>query len=64
MFPGSEIRNSRIKRNTEDDYEEETNRLWDDDNVNKKHLPKKLKRLKNSCKRKVLYVDFAQINYV
>lgn len=63
MFSGSEMNANRMKRSIEDDYEEETNKLWDDGSVIKKYLPKKLKRLKNSCKRKALYVDFAEINY-
>ncbi|XP_056634141.1 bone morphogenetic protein 10-like [Diorhabda sublineata] len=54
----------RKKRSIEDDYEEETNRLWDDDNLTKKTQQiKKLKRLRNSCKKKPLYVDFKEINY-
>lgn len=53
----------RTKRSIEDDYEEETNKLWDDEFSNKKALLKKVKKLRNSCKKKPLYVDFAEISY-
>lgn len=52
----------RRKRNVEDDYEEETNNVWDDENVKKSHL-KKMKRIKNTCRRKPMYVDFEEIKY-
>lgn len=52
----------RTKRNVEDDYEEDTNKLWDNDLQNKAQS-KKTKRLRNTCKRKHLYVDFAEIHY-
>lgn len=52
----------RKKRSIEDDYEEETNSLWDDE-VQKKYQNKKLKRIRNTCKKKPLYVNFAEINY-
>lgn len=56
--------NNRKKRNIEDDYEEETNRLWDDDNLVKKTVQlKRFKRLRNTCRRRPLYVDFAEIKY-
>lgn len=52
----------RKKRNVEEDYEEETNNIWDDENVKKSQL-RKLKRIRNTCRRKQLYVDFEEINY-
>lgn len=53
----------RMKRNIEDDYEEETNKIWDDEFSNKKALLKKVKKLRNTCKKKPLYVDFSEISY-
>lgn len=53
----------RTKRNIEDDYEEETNKLWDDEFSGKKTIMKKFKKVRNSCKKKTLYVDFAEISY-
>ncbi|XP_030757206.1 bone morphogenetic protein 10-like [Sitophilus oryzae] len=50
----------RKKRNVEEDYEEETNRLWTDDSL-KKNIAKKYKR--NNCKRKPLYINFKEIEY-
>lgn len=52
----------RIKRNIEEDYEEETNKIWDDD-ISKKEYIKRLKKSRNACKRKPLYVNFSEINY-
>lgn len=52
----------RVKRNIEDDYEEETNRIWDEEVSNKKTL-KKVRKSRNACKKKPLYVDFAEISY-
>ncbi|KAF2884916.1 hypothetical protein ILUMI_21250 [Ignelater luminosus] len=52
----------RKKRNVEEDYEEETNKIWDNEQQNKAQV-KKIKRLKNTCKRKPLFVDFAEIQY-
>lgn len=53
----------RVKRNIEDDYEEDTNKLWDDEVSNKKPVIKKVKKLRNTCKKKPLYVDFTEISY-
>lgn len=53
----------RIRRNAEEDYEEETNRLWDEEFSNKKPVMKKTKKIRNNCKRKPLYIDFAEISY-
>lgn len=50
---------TRRKRNVEEDYEEETNNLWDDQSSYKK----KLKRYRNICKKKSLYIDFEEIHY-
>lgn len=50
----------RKKRSLEDDYEEETNKIWDDDNKKTKKL---LKKIKNSCRRKPLYINFSEINF-
>lgn len=52
----------RVKRNVEEDYEEETNNVWDDENIKRSQM-KKLKRIRNTCRRKPLYVDFEEINY-
>lgn len=49
----------RSKRSLEEDYEEETNNLWDEQGTTKK----KLKRYRNICKRRSLYIDFEEINY-
>lgn len=53
---------SRVKRNVEDEYEEETNMLFDDEFQSKLQL-KKYKRMRNTCRRKPLYVDFSEIRY-
>lgn len=57
------IRKNRVRRSVEEDYEEETNKLWDEDSSAKKVSIKKLKRSRNACKRKAMYVDFAEISY-
>ncbi|XP_074032014.1 bone morphogenetic protein 10 [Leptinotarsa decemlineata] len=57
------LEHKRKKRSLEDDYEEETNRIWDDDASNRKIQMRKMKKLRNSCKRKPLYIDFAEIKY-
>ncbi|XP_072395586.1 bone morphogenetic protein 10-like [Diabrotica undecimpunctata] len=58
------LQKSRQKRSVEDDYEEETNKIWDDDVFSRKTVQmKKLKRMRNACKKKPLYVDFKEINY-
>lgn len=49
----------RKKRSVEEDYEEETNNLWDEQGPSKK----KLKRYKNICRKKSLYIDFEEIHY-
>ena len=51
----------RMKRHAEDDYEEETNNVWDEE-VKRANF-RKHRRLRNTCKRKPLYVDFAEIQY-
>lgn len=58
----SESEAQRVKRNIEDDYEEETNRVWDNEVLGRVEK-KKHKRLRNTCKRKPLYVDFTEIHY-
>ncbi|XP_045475980.1 bone morphogenetic protein 10-like [Harmonia axyridis] len=52
----------RRKRYIEEDDEEESNSIWDE-LVSRKTYEKKLKRLRNLCRRKPLYVDFAEIRY-
>lgn len=56
------ISNVRKRRNVEDEYEEESNVIWEDD-VSKKAYVKKMRRKRNSCRRLPLYVDFAEIEY-
>lgn len=58
----SETETQRSKRSIEDDYEEETNRVWDNEVLGRVEK-KKHKRLRNTCKRKPLYVDFSEIQY-
>lgn len=53
--------NQRYKRSIED-YEEETNKVWDDD-LSPKSLLKKLKKPRNSCRRKPLYINFSEIDF-
>ncbi|RZC38192.1 bone morphogenetic protein 10 [Asbolus verrucosus] len=53
---------SRKKRSLEEDYEEETNKIWDDENIKKTQI-KKFKKMKNSCRRKPLYINFSEINF-
>ncbi|XP_018566329.1 bone morphogenetic protein 10-like [Anoplophora glabripennis] len=57
------IKKNRKKRSLEDDYEEETNRLWDDEFSNKRVPVKKVRKSRNTCRRKPLYIDFSEINY-
>ncbi|KAK4873766.1 hypothetical protein RN001_013126 [Aquatica leii] len=52
----------RTKRSIDEDYEEETNRIWENGQDNKQ-TARKLKRLRNTCKRKQLYISFAEIQY-
>ncbi|KAF5289324.1 hypothetical protein FQR65_LT11888 [Abscondita terminalis] len=52
----------RPKRSIDEDYEEETNRIWENGQENKANA-RKLKRLRNTCKRKQLYINFAEIQY-
>ncbi|KAF5306285.1 hypothetical protein FQA39_LY08983 [Lamprigera yunnana] len=52
----------RGKRSVDEDYEEETNRIWEKGQGNLAN-PKKLKRLRNTCRRKQLYINFAEIQY-
>lgn len=49
----------RKKRNLEEEYEEETNNIWDDTKYFRNHL----KKIRNSCRRRPLYVNFAEIEY-
>lgn len=53
---------TRKKRGIEEDYEEETNNVWDSDPYKKTQL-KKMKKIRNSCRRKPLYVNFSEIRY-
>nr|CAH7756994.1 unnamed protein product [Callosobruchus chinensis] len=53
----------RKKRNAEEDYEEVTNRFWDDDMAGVRTPIRKAKKLRNTCKKKPLYINFAEINY-
>nr|CAI5840525.1 unnamed protein product [Callosobruchus analis] len=53
----------RKKRNVEEDYEEVTNRFWDDDVAGVRAPIRKAKKLRNTCKKKPLYINFAEINY-
>ena len=48
----------RDKRDAED-YEEESNNVWDDDRAPMRRSRKQ----RNTCRRKPLYVDFAEIHY-
>lgn len=52
----------RNKRYAEEDYEEEFNKVWDDDLVSKA-VSRRMRRFRNNCKRRSLYVDFAEIEY-
>ncbi|KAJ8943238.1 hypothetical protein NQ318_009929 [Aromia moschata] len=65
LLNGSNTDNNvrRNKRSLEDDYEEETNKLWDDDYSNRRAQMKKMKRIRNTCKKRPLYIDFAEIKY-
>nr|CAD7448152.1 unnamed protein product [Timema bartmani] len=62
---------SRLKRSPSSDpeeYEEETNNVWDDDTMMTSQgagvTPRKTKRLhRNTCRRRPLYVDFSEIHY-
>ncbi|CAH1977986.1 unnamed protein product [Acanthoscelides obtectus] len=53
----------RKKRNVEDDEEEVTNRFWDDDMPGVRTPIRRAKKLRNTCKRKPLYINFAEISY-
>lgn len=59
----SSSKKQRIKRNIEEDYEEETNKIWDDEFSSKKTITKKFKKVRNTCKKRPLYVNFAEISY-
>lgn len=59
----SKVDKNRNKRSLEDDYEEETNKLWDDEFSNKKTPLKKARKSRNTCRRKPLYINFSEINY-
>lgn len=55
--------NMRNKRYiVEEDYEEETNKIWDEELANKA-MTRKMKRFRNNCKRRPLFIDFAEIQY-
>ncbi|XP_044739971.1 bone morphogenetic protein 10-like [Chrysoperla carnea] len=72
---GYQYQRQRDKRETdfiEDEYEEETNHLWNDQQSNngggggggmKPAQFKRMRRLRNTCKRQSLYINFADINY-
>ncbi|XP_060523203.1 bone morphogenetic protein 10-like [Cylas formicarius] len=51
---------NRAKRSLEDDYEEETNRVWTDNAVG---LRKYKRQRANSCRRRPLFVNFSEIEY-
>jgi hypothetical protein len=55
---------TRVKRDAED-YEEESNNLWDDDRapVGTGIQARRTKRQRNTCRRRPLYVDFSEIHY-
>lgn len=53
---------TRKRRYIDEDYEEATNKLWDDDGVSKASV-RRMKKMRNTCKRKPLYIDFAEIQY-
>ncbi|KAL0274715.1 UNVERIFIED_CONTAM: hypothetical protein PYX00_002779 [Menopon gallinae] len=46
---------SRHKRDLPEEYEEETNRIWDSDG--------KRRRSRNTCRRRPLYIEFSEIDY-
>jgi hypothetical protein len=53
-----------------EDYEEESNNVWDDDSGKTSQVPGKIASVatrkrphRNTCHRKPLYVDFAEIEY-
>lgn len=52
----------RSKRYVDEDYEEEFNKVWDDDLVSKA-VSRRMRRFRNNCKRRSLYIDFAEIEY-
>lgn len=65
---------SRHKRSIDiEDYEEETNVIWENDGqmsarareatVAGNLSPSRLRRIRNTCRRRPLYVNFADINY-
>lgn len=54
---------ARQKRNLEEEYEEETNNIWEDDYKSKTALRTRMKRVRNSCRKRPLYVNFAEIEY-
>ncbi|XP_063244229.1 growth/differentiation factor 2-like [Bacillus rossius redtenbacheri] len=53
---------TRRRRGAPDDYEEETNSVWDDDAA-ASGAPRRSRRRRNACRRRPLYVDFAEIEY-
>jgi hypothetical protein len=53
---------TRVKRDAED-YEEESNNLWDDDRAPVGIQARRTKRQRNTCRRRPLYVDFSEIHY-
>ncbi|GLV39485.1 decapentaplegic [Carabus blaptoides fortunei] len=53
---------TRKRRYIDEDYEEATNKLWEDDIANKASV-RRIKKMRNTCKRKPLYIDFAEIHY-
>ncbi|KAJ9578568.1 hypothetical protein L9F63_005218, partial [Diploptera punctata] len=56
--------NLRSKRDAAEDYEEESNNIWDDDRSPVETTTQRRNRKqRNTCRRKPLYVDFAEIHY-
>lgn len=62
LYKPKNTKNNLRKKRSIEDYEEETNRIWDDD-LSTKNSIKKLKKPRNSCRRKPLYINFSEINF-
>lgn len=56
------LKKTRKKRGLEEEYEEETNKVWDNEEMEQKY-EKKLKKTKNMCKRRPLYINFSEIDF-
>ncbi|CAH1116283.1 unnamed protein product [Phaedon cochleariae] len=63
VIEGGQKMEERRKRSLEDDYEEDTNKIWDYDMSNRRTQMKKFRKMRNTCKKKPLYIDFAEIKY-